>query len=124
MCTIPVPSVLETKSAATTLYVFFLHSDFSKLRIRGSYSKPTRPLPESVIRSGTSPNTFAAKLEAKINLSSPTEYILYSSSSLIARHKFAGKVQGVVVQASNLAPFSFPSLTISNFTYAEGSVTV
>ena len=98
-----------------------LRSVFATVSISGSYFSPTNSFPR-YFSAGSSliPNTFSASFVAIIICSPATSYTPYSNFGETASARFAGNVQGVVVQASK----NFSSFSILNFTYAEGSVTV
>ena len=95
----PVPSSIETNSAATTTCAS------STLGNGGSYRAPTRSEPGSVrTTSPPSPIAGSRRAAATINRSPSTSTTTYSASAATAAPVFDGSVQGVVVHTTNDAP--------------------
>ena len=120
MCTIPVPSCIETNGAATTRWVSPL--TFSK---GGAYAAPAsvRPGNDGPILTAPSPSS-CARASATRRSRSPVRMRTYVSSGATAAPRFEMSVHGVVVQTTSEAPAASdgPS-TIGNRTNRLGSLT-
>ncbi len=115
MWTMPVPSSVVTKSAATTTWA---PSTYGK---GGRYVRPTRSA-AAIVRSTTAsaPRTRVTRGSARISRSSPERATTYVTSGWMAAAWLAGSVHGVVVHTRSDVPSSSVS---GKRTYADGSST-